>query len=385
MLRRAAARGRGRHMNAGRQRWRVIDFGPRTAAQYVATNRAILEARQQGLAPNTLSFLSFSEPAALVGFHQSVDQELRRDYCAANAITIQRRVSGGGALYVDSTVVGWELYLDRKTAGSTDMLDIARRICETAARGIRMLGVDARFRPRNDIEVGGRKIAGTGGIYDGDVFLYHGSLLVDFDIERMLRVLKIPAEKLKDKAIASARERVANLKELLGEAPPMERVLAVMTQAFAEEFGVDFERADGLNPAEETLFRDALAEVETPEWVEQVSRPVSEARTVDGMHRSAGGLLRVTLAVDVAKDRIKQAWFTGDFFVNPRRMVADLEAALRDSPLPDYRATIDRFFDGYPAEMLLLRRDDFAAAVEIALLSLADVGRAVRTGDAASS
>ncbi len=357
-------------MSSGRPRWRVIDFGPRTAAEYVAANRALLEARQQGLAPNTLSFLSFREPAALVGFHQSVDQELRRDYCAAHGITIQRRVSGGGALYVDPTVIGWELYLDRRSAGSNDMLEIARRICEAAARGIRALGVDARFRPRNDIEVGGRKIAGTGGTYDGDVLLYHGSLLIDFDVERMLRVLRIPAEKLQDKAIASARERVANLRELLGEAPSMERVLAVMVEAFSEEFGVDFERAAGLSPPENEKFRAALAEVQTEEWVEQVSRPVSETPTLDGVHRSAGGLIRVSLLVDVVRGRIKQAWFTGDFFVNPRRMIADLEAALRDSPLPEFRATVDRFFGGYPAEMLLLRREDFTAALDNALQAL---------------
>ncbi len=372
-------------MSADRACWRVIDFGPRSAAEYVATNRALLEARQQGISPNTLSFLSFSEPAALVGFHQSVDQELRRDYCETNGITIQRRVSGGGALYVDSTVLGWELYLDRKTVGSHDMLEIARRICETAARGICELGVDARFRPRNDIEVGGRKIAGTGGIYDGDVFLYHGSLLVDFDIERMLRVLKIPAEKLKDKAIASARERVANLKELLGEVPPTEHVIDVMTRAFASEFGVAFERAAGMNADEERLFRIALAEVDSPEWVEQVSRPMSESRTVEGMHRSAGGLMRAALAVDLSKERIKQVWFTGDFFVNPRRMVADLEAALRDSPLHEYRATVGAFFDRYPVEMLLLRREDFAAAVEAAINSLAAAESAERSDDAAAS
>ncbi len=354
-------------MSAARTRWRVIDFGPRTAAEYVATNRALLEARQRGLAPDTLSFLTFSEPAALVGFHQSVDQELRRDYCAHHGITIQRRVSGGGALYVDSTVIGWELYLDRHAAGSCDMLDIARRICETAAIGIRNLGVDARFRPRNDIEVGGRKIAGTGGTYDGDVLLYHGSLLIDFDVERMLRVLRIPAEKLKDKAIASARERVASLKELLGGAPSMPQVIAAMTGAFAAGFGVEFVPAEALSPAEQDLFAAALAEVDTEEWVEQVSRPVSETPVFEGLHRSAGGLMRVSLSVDSARGRIRQAWFTGDFFVNPRRLVADLEAALRDSPLSGWRTTVERFFSSYPAEMLLLGPADFMAAIENAL------------------
>ena len=82
-----------------------------------------------------------------------------------------------------------------------------------------VLGVDAQFRPRNDIEVDGRKISGTGGAFDGDALMYQGTLLIQFDVEKMLRVLRIPAEKLSDKAIASARERVANLADLLGEAP----------------------------------------------------------------------------------------------------------------------------------------------------------------------
>ena len=54
----------------------------------------------------------------------------------------------------------------------------------------------------------------------------------------MLRVLRIPAEKLSDKAIASARERVANLADLLGYVPDMELVQAQLASAFAVEFGL---------------------------------------------------------------------------------------------------------------------------------------------------
>lgn len=349
--------------------WRVIDTGLRPAAENMAINRAMLEARQQGAIPDTLRFLQFT-PSALLGFHQNVEQELRSDYCAEHGIAIQRRITGGGAIYFDETQIGWELYLDKRSVGSADMLDIARRICEMAAAGIRRLGADAQFRPRNDIEVDGRKISGTGGAFDGDAILYQGTLLVDFDIERMLRVLRIPAEKLSDKAIASARERVANLKDLLGVAPSLDSVKAALTAAFAEGFGVEFETARGLSPVEDRLYRAALAEIDTPEWVYQHNRPASEAPAVEGLHKSAGGLMRVALAVDTAKGRIKQAWITGDFFVNPKRMVADLEAALRDSPLDDYRATINRFFDRYPVEMLMLRREDFIAAIETALQTL---------------
>lgn len=350
---------------SARETWRAIDTGLRGPAENIALNRALLEARQAGKIPNTLRFLRFT-PSALLGFHQSAEQELCVDYCAQQGIAIQRRITGGGAIYFDATQIGWELYLDRASAGSSDMLAIAQRICEMAARGISALGVDARFRPRNDIEVDGKKISGTGGAFDGDAILYQGTLLIEFDIERMLRVLRIPAEKLSDKAIASARERVTNLKTLLGAAPPQAEVQRALTQAFAEGFGVEFVAAD-LTAAEQARYAVALREIDSPAWIAQHARPQSDAPIIEGVYKSAGGLIRVSLMIDRAKARLKQVWFTGDFFVNPKRMVVDLESALRDTPLADCAATVNRFFDAYPVEMLLLRREDFIAAIAQAL------------------
>lgn len=357
--------------------WRLLDTGVRSAAENIAINKALLESRQEGVSPNTLRFLQFT-PCALLGFHQSPEQELRLDYCAANGIDVQRRITGGGAIYFDQTQIGWELYLDRQTLGTSDMGEIARRICEMAASGIGRLGVDARFRPRNDIEVDGKKISGTGGAFDGDAVLYQGTLLVEFDVERMLRVLRIPAEKLSDKAIASARERVANLAHLLGSVPPLATVKSSIARAFSEGFGIAFEEAADLSEAERAKFEQALTEIDTPEWVYQHNRPLADAPTVEGLYKCAGGLLRVSLAIDRHKERIKQAWITGDCFVNPKRMIADLEAALRDSPLDSVRAKVAAFFDHNPVEMLLLTREDFIAAIESALqsCSLRDAKRA---------
>lgn len=345
--------------------WRLLDTGLRPAAENIALNRALLEARQARIAPNTLRFLRF-EPSALLGFHQSIAQELHAEYCAEHNIVVQRRITGGGAIYMDPGQIGWELYLDRETVRTADMLEISRRICEMAAAGMRALGIDACFRPRNDIEVDGKKVSGTGGAFDGDAILYQGTLLVEFDVERMLRVLRIPAEKLSDKAIASARERVANLKDLVGKVPSLKQVKRALASGFAEGFGVRFKES-GLTDAEEVRFQEALREIDTPEWVYQHNRPLTETPTEQGLHKCAGGLLRASVSVDRSRGRIKQVWFSGDFFVNPRRMVADLEAALRDTPIDGLRATVTRFFDAYRVEMLMLRRDDFIAALENAL------------------
>ncbi len=353
-------------MAADRKSWRLIDTGLRRAAENMAINRAMLEAHQQGIIPHTLRFLRF-KPCALLGFHQSAEQELRTDYCAENGIDIQRRVTGGGAIYFDETQIGWELYLDKKTLGSTDMSAIAARICTAAAKGISRLGVNAVFRPRNDIEVDGRKVSGTGGAFDGDSILYQGTLLIDFDVERMLRVLRIPAEKLSDKAIASARERVANLKDLLGALPDMETVKQEIATAFAEEFDISFEPVAEMCAGEQSLYETALAEIDTSDWVYLHSRPASETPTVTAIYKASGGLMRVSLLLDTYKERIKQVWITGDFFVNPRRMVADLESALRDSAIAELRENVERFFQNYKGEMMMLHPGDFVAALDLAL------------------
>lgn len=352
-----------------RPAWRVIDTGVRSAAENFALNRSLLESRRLGECPSTLRFLQF-RPSALLGYHQSAEQELDLDYCAEQGIAVQRRITGGGAIYMDEGQFGWELYLSRADAGSADMSVITRRICEAAARGLSTLGLAAQFRPRNDIEVGGRKISGTGGAFDGDALLYQGTVLVDFDVARMVRCLRIPSQKIADKAIADARERVVSLRELLGQAPPPEAVKARIQDAFSEAFAVDF-LAGELLPAEVSRCGTALEEIDTEEWVHLVRKPRAELPLLEAVQKFSGGMVRVAIAWERQSDRIRQIWFTGDFFVSPRRTVADLEAALKDLPLAQAAARIEDFFAGRAVDMLTLRPADFSAAIATA----AEAGR----------
>lgn len=345
--------------------WRVIDTGLRPAAENIALNRALLEVRQAGDIPNTLRFLRF-RPSALLGYHQSAEQELDIDYCRANGVEVQRRITGGGAIYFDETQIGWELYLGREDACSADMAQVARRICEAAARGISALGVEAKYRPRNDIEVDGRKISGTGGAFEGNALMYQGTLLVRFDVEIMLRVLRIPAEKLAGKAIASARERVANLADLLGFAPELDVIKRHLMAAFAQAFDVSILPGE-LTAAELARYRGALAEIDHPDWVNLINRPAADRPILEASRKFPGGLLRVSLAFDARARRIRQVWYSGDFFVSPKRTVADLEAALRDVPLAGIEARVEGFFAQRQAELLLLAPADFAAVIRQAI------------------
>lgn len=345
--------------------WRAIDTGLRPAAQNIALSRAILEARRAEEIPSTLRFLRFA-PCALIGHDQSAEQELNIDYCGANGITIQRRISGGGANCVDEGQLGWELYLHRRDVTTSDMRAISRCLCHAAATAVSALGVDARYRPPNDIEVDGRKISDSGGVLDGEALLFQGTLVLEHDVEKMLRVLRTPAGKLSDRFVATARERIASLTELLGRRAESALIKRYLVEAFESEFGVEF--SDGeLTLSEHKRFETALREIDQPGWVHLVSRPAADLQITETEQKFAGGLLRSSVMFDLTTHTLRQVWFTGDLPVSPRRLLADLEAALKDTPLERLDARLRAFFHGRAYDAAALTPDDFINIVRLAL------------------
>ncbi len=345
--------------------WRVIDTGLRPAAQNIALNRALLEARHAEEIPSTLRFLRFA-PCALLGYHQSAEQELNLDYCNARAITVQRRITGGGAMYADEGQLGWELYLHRRDLDTADMQAISRRLCHAAATAISALGVDARYRPRNDIEVDGRKIASTGGAFDGDALLFQGTLLLEFDAEKMLSALRIPPEKMSHNAIASVCEHVASLKDLLGRRPDGALVKRYLTEAFESEFGVEFSEGE-LTLSEHKRFEAALRGIDHPDWVHLVAGPAAALPILEAERELAGGVLGASVAFDILTQTLRHVRFTGDIVAGARRLFVALEATLEDTPLERLEAKVRAFFRGREHDALALTPDDFINVVRLAL------------------
>ena len=64
--------------------FRLLDTWPLTAAANMCLDKIILEEVAERQAPPTVRFLQFSPAAALVGYHQDVDLEVRWDYCVSH-------------------------------------------------------------------------------------------------------------------------------------------------------------------------------------------------------------------------------------------------------------------------------------------------------------
>lgn len=357
------------YTNRSMETWRLLDTGSLTAAENMALDEVLLELRAEGRVPPTLRFLQFSPSCVLVGHHQSVDEEVRLDYCRSNGIEINRRLTGGGALYWGTKELGWEIYISRNHPSVPARLeDLYRKMGESASRGLRHLGVEAYFRPRNDIEVHGRKISGTGGTELSGAILFQGTVLVDFDIDVMLRALRIPTEKLQEKEIESVKERVTCLKWELGVTPAPDQIKAALLKGFGESFGVTFDHQP-LTPEEQNLLKAKLPYFSSSDYIFKVRESLPRRKTLTSILKAPGGLIRVSMAVDIRTRVINQILITGDFFAYPKRLIFDLECLLKNSKATPSKVKelITSFFAGGKPQIPGVSEDHLIKAIEEAI------------------
>ncbi len=331
----------------------------------MALDKVILEEVAKQASPPTLRFLQFKPAAALVGYHQDVNLEIRQDYCRTNGIDINRRHTGGGAILFQESALGWEFFGvpgEDPCRGPYDT--VLRKICHIAASGLSRLGIEASFRPRNDIEVDGRKISGTGGAVISGGVMFQGTVLVQNDVEFFLKALRVPVEKLKKREIESLMERICFLSDLITPAPSVAQIKENMAVEFQEQLGAEM-IPGGLTPDEAKCFVEQVNYFDSPKWVMSRSRPQSEGEPIRSITQTDAGTLRVHLWLAPGGRRVRQALIVGDFFTVPARLIQDLEAALV-SVLAEpgaLRRAVESFFNSTPGEIVGIDPDRVAEAV----------------------
>ena len=151
-------------------------------------------------------------PSVIFGRNQDMEAEVNVPYCLENGIKIYRRKSGGGCVYSD----GGNLMHSCITSPGKDAAFVFCRYMQQMALALRRLGLEAEVSGRNDIMVDGRKVSGNAFHLLPGRCIIHGTMLYDTDLDVMVRAITPSAEKLERKGVSSVRQRVGNLRELLG-------------------------------------------------------------------------------------------------------------------------------------------------------------------------
>jgi lipoate-protein ligase A len=317
-----------------------------------------------------LILLAPAEPYVCIGYHQDAEQEVDLAYCHKHGIPVFRREVGGGAVYLDGQQLFYQLIIHRDNPiVPRDKTEFYRTLLAPVVQTYRDLGVHARYQPVNDIVTdAGLKISGNGAAEMGDYAVLVGNLIAGFDYETMVRVLRVPDAKFRDKVYKSLCENLTTLERELGQAPLWETMVTTLARNFEAVLGL-------LKPAElpRTVYEKVatLAQTHTTEeWLPKQGMRFREGRRVriatgveitQRVHKAPGGLVRAT--VETQHGQIVAVELSGDFFFFPADKLADLEQCLVGLTMEQVPSALEEYYRANHIESPGITPRDLALAL----------------------
>ncbi|MFE0098825.1 lipoate--protein ligase family protein [Streptomyces sp. NPDC059009] len=223
--------------------WQLIHESPQSPALHMALDEVITTEVAAGLRPPTLRVWEWAAPSVIIGSFQSLRNEVDPDGAARHGIEVVRRISGGGAMFVEpGNTITYSLSVPEALVQGLSFADSYAYLDDWVLGALGDMGIKAWYQPLNDIATDAGKIAGAAqkrmvgpGGGPGAV-LHHVTMSYDIDADKMLEVLRIGREKLSDKGTKSAKKRVDPLRRQTGL--PRETVIEKMIDSFRGRYGL---------------------------------------------------------------------------------------------------------------------------------------------------
>lgn len=311
--------------------WRYISEDNVSASYGLAADefliyKTALNDRRQA----ALRLYNYQDHCVLSGRFQDLATEIDVDKCKELGYPFSRRLTGGGAIIMGGDQLGICLATHSDFVSYEHVRELYHLFSKPVINALSDLGINASFRSKNDLEVDGKKIAGLGvHISPEGGIQFHTSLLIDLDVDVMLKVLKIPVQKYADKVLVrSVEQRTTTINRETGGNYQLNEIREMIAGAFSSFFGAELEPAPfsveeklSINQLEEDKYNDAG-------WLFQHS-PQDDMTGV-GIKKTSGGLLRTYIGLK--GNTIKSVMITGDYF-DQNNLMQKIETDLKWSAL----------------------------------------------------
>ncbi|NLU66007.1 biotin/lipoate A/B protein ligase family protein [Streptomyces sp. HNM0574] len=223
--------------------WQLIHEPPQPPALHMALDQVLTEEVAAGRRPPTLRVWEWASPAVIIGSFQSLRNEVSPEGAARHGIDVVRRISGGGAMFVEpGNTITYSLSVPDALVHGLSFADSYAYLDDWVLGALGDMGVKAWYQPLNDIASSAGKIAGaaqkrmTAPAGGTGAVLHHVTMAYDIDADKMLDVLRIGKEKLSDKGTTSAKKRVDPLRRQTGL--PRDEVIQRMITSFRTRYGL---------------------------------------------------------------------------------------------------------------------------------------------------
>lgn len=257
------------------------------------------------------------DPSIIVGQHQNTIEEINQEYCNEKGIHVQRRLSGGGAVYHDHGNLNFSFIIK----GSKDDVNNFDPLTRPVIKALEKLGIKAELSGRNDILIDGKKFSGNAQYFRNGKLLQHGTILFNSQMSELGRALKVKDIKIQSKGVKSVTSRVTNVIDYLEDKSlTIEEFKDLLLKTIGEIYPLEeYELSDEEKKIHKDLVENKFL---TYEW----NYGKSPKFNLEKEDKFPSGIIELKL--DVQKGIITDIRIFGDFFVkNP---ISELENKLKN-------------------------------------------------------
>ena len=221
-------------------RWRLLQDSTLDPTINLAVEEAIVRTRTDGLCPDTLRIWR-NDRSVILGCNSNVQDEVNMQVCKRMGIRVLRRTSGGGTVYHDLGNINYSVIMkEERVNPNHDILNVYQQFAKAILYGLALLNVKAESQHPNAILLNGKKISGMAQHRFYSVILFHGTLLVNSDLELLSSTLFNP------------KHEVTNISREVPGCPPNEAIEEAIVAGFRESFQIQFDLGT-LTPYESRL------------------------------------------------------------------------------------------------------------------------------------
>jgi lipoate-protein ligase A len=177
---------------------KVLDLTLPTPTENLACDEALLDAAEAGQSGEVLRFWESPEHFVVVGYANKVATEVNVAACEGRGIPILRRCSGGGTVVQGPGCLNYALVLEITEGGPTRNISAANEYIMERNRAAIRSAIGNRQSVisvcgHTDLAMGEHKFSGNSQRRRKNFLLFHGTLLLNFDLKLVSELLNMPS------------------------------------------------------------------------------------------------------------------------------------------------------------------------------------------------